>query len=150
MILLASGALVKTVSALLSCSSVESNKYFLTHIFWMYKARKYIFRLQPLCQIFWALSNNSKRGCMSQPWLQRLSSCYLPDQSTEEIPPCKSLPWDVLCSCSSLSSSFKVHRVVVSISCKSACKYLALLKIRHQVPVLHAPALVPVLVFADG
>lgn len=32
-ILFASGVLVKTVSAPFSCSSIESNKYFLTHTF---------------------------------------------------------------------------------------------------------------------
>lgn len=64
-------------------AKVPGVKYFLTHTFSMSKVRAHIFRLRPLCQIFWTLSNNIKRIHMPYPWLQRPTPSYLPDQNTE-------------------------------------------------------------------
>lgn len=127
---------MKPVSALLSCSSIDSDKYFLTPTFCMCKARKCIFRLQPPVKSSGPSQATAREGACHSLGFRHSVLVTCQTRIWKKFHHAKAFP-GICCAAA-------VHRpclsrctgLVVSISCKSVCKYLALLKIRHQVPVL--------------
>lgn len=98
----------------------------------MYIVRKQIFRLRPLCQIFWALSNNSKKICT--PYVSSFRDPALVIYQTriqKKLHPAKALPGICCATAVHCPGLPRGTGLVASISYKSISKYLVLLKIRH-------------------